>query len=264
MITNTSDKTRQVSTLLKIAAGLFVLSAIMDSVNYFNYASYALSLIAFISNIISIIFLAVVLFSMKALADTGTSVGSSKFNQASGGLIAYAILWSIYNFTPSLGVFGDLGFFIVVLTARGIAFYLVNGAFKFLRKGMENRIYPIYGFNQLAFFVLIFVSVYIGGSVIGSIFSTISYWADTLLMIGVAIFLFLGSNKVTAAPRAIPSTAQPYAPGTIYTPYQPPVQPPTQPIQYKAPPTEPSSCSNCGADLEIGAKFCTNCGANVG
>ena len=99
---------------------------------------------------------------------------------------------------------------------------------------------------------------------IAAVVGTISYWIDTLLMVGVAIALFLGSNKVTSAPSTVPSTPQSHSPGTIYTPYQPPVQQTTQPIQYKTPPIEPSRCSNCGSDLESGAKFCTNCGVNIG
>jgi len=219
MMANTSDKTSQVSTLLKISAVFFVLSAIMDSVDYFNETSIVLYLVAFLTNIISIVFLAVVMFKMKGLADSGTSAGSSKFNQAGGGLIAYAILWPIYNFTPSIGDLGDLGFFIVVLIARGIAFYLINGAFRSLHRSMENRIYPIYGFNQLGFFALIFALVFMGMEFLASIVVTISYWGDILFMVGVAIALFQGSNKVISTPKTFPSIAQPYTPATTtYTP----------------------------------------------
>lgn len=258
-MTNTSDKTLQVSMLLRIAAGLFVLSAIMDTVDYYNYTSFALSLVAFISNIVSIVFLAIVMFKMKGVADSGTSTGRSKFNQAGGGLITYAILWPIYNFTPSIGIFGDLVFFIVVLIARGIAFYLINSAFKSLYRGMENWIYPMYGFNQLVFFALIFVFVFMGVGSLASIVSTISYWVDTLLMVGVAIVLFLGSNKVTSAPKAVPSIAQPYTP-TTYSTYQTPTI--LTPVETPAK-SKPKFCTSCGATIEADETFCTNCGAKI-
>ena len=101
MITNTSDKTRQISTLLKIAAGFFVLAAILDSVDYFNYTSYALSITDFIVNIIALVFLAVVMFSMKGLAVQENNQGSSKFTLAGIGLIVYSIAWVIFPTFPT-------------------------------------------------------------------------------------------------------------------------------------------------------------------
>ncbi|MCK5141845.1 MAG: hypothetical protein KAQ70_06595, partial [Candidatus Heimdallarchaeota archaeon] len=226
MITNTSDKTRQISILLKIAAGLFVLAAILDSVDYFNYTSFALSLFDFIANVIALIFLAVVMFSMKGLAVQENNQGSSKFTLAGVGLIVYPIVWSAYYFD-----FLD-GFLIIIflLFVKGIAFSLIYAAFKTLHRKMESWIYPLYGFTQLIFFGILFFLYFMWLDGIADVVVTISYWLDTLLIVGVAIVLFLGSNKITSAPKAVPSVAQPYAPGTIYTPNQPPVQPPTQPI----------------------------------
>lgn len=255
MLTNISDKTHQVSVLLKIAAGLFVLAAIMDSVDYFNYTSYALSIVSFIINVIALIFLAVVMFSMKGLADLENNKNSSKFYLAGVGLIVYPIVWAVYSFTSIDG------FFIVIflLLARGIAFYLTYKSFKTLQREMENWIYPMYGFNQLIFFGILFALYFMWLDDIANIVGTVGYWLDSLFMVGVAIALFLGSNKITSAPKAVSSIAQPYTPTTTYNAYQTP----TILAPVETPVTKPKLCSSCGSTVEADETFCTNCGAKI-
>jgi hypothetical protein len=255
-MTDISDKTRQISLLLKISAALFVLSAIMDSIDYFNYTSYALSIISFITNVIALVFLAVVMFSMKGLADIENKQSSSKFTVAGVGLVSYPLVWAVYSFTSIDGFF----MIIVLLFARGLAFLLVYMSLKTLHRKMESWIYPMYGFNQLIFFGILFILYMMWLDDIADIVVTVVYWLDTLLIIGVAIALFLGSNKITSAPKAVSSIAQPYTPTTTYSAYQTPtiLAPVETPVTSK-----PKFCKSCGLTVEEDETFCTNCGAKI-
>ncbi len=95
---------------------------------------------------------------------------------------------------------------------------------------------------------------------VANIVGTISYWLDTLFMVGVAIALFQGSNKITSDPEAVPSIAQPYTPATTYSTHQTPTI--LTPVETTATPKS-KFCTSCGGTIEADETFCINCGAKI-
>ncbi|MCG3226597.1 MAG: zinc ribbon domain-containing protein [Candidatus Heimdallarchaeota archaeon] len=92
----------------------------------------------------------------------------------------------------------------------------------------------------------------------------------TIIGIGIAIFVIIGIAAFVRSRRRREAPVQYQTQATQVGPYQPFTQ---QPSEYQPPTSEQTVfeakpkglqiCPNCGADEEISAKFCTNCGGKL-
>ena len=267
--TSTTNIGNNLSIMMKVSAGIFIINALVNVLNFFNYefiGSRDISILFFITNAVAIAIFLVVLIMMYTL-------DNEKSGKLIGGaivLIIYVIGWGMYYFSPSIGLFIDLFLLSAIYFVKAVGFFVVNSGFKDMRRGLESPVIWLYGLTQFVMLLL-----YIGSAFTFWFFMDIIYyvtdWLDAILLMVFAVILFRNSSKVTKAARPTVSQAYtPYAPVSTqpsYSTYQTPVQQqPTQPMQSEAPPQAIASsavCTNCGANLDSGEKFCTNCGSKV-
>ncbi len=264
MYGNSTKQTSQIPTLMKISGGLFIAMGIFDTTNYFS-ESFGFAVTNLVFNMLNILFLAVICFMIK-----------TEFKKNSKGIVAgillfvYVLLWTVYNFIPSFGLELDYTLMILIHVVRGVAFIYVYSSINSITSGKASFIYPVYGFNYAVMLGMLLFNILVGLYFFALVVSWIIYWIDTILLFAVGGVLIADSNKIGKSYPARPSAGTTYAPAysqPTYSTYQTPVQQqPIQPIQSEAPPqtfAATSICSSCGASLDSGERFCTNCGSKV-
>ncbi len=252
---------------MKVSAGVFIVNAIVNIINFFNYEiiySSSISWLYYITNAVAVaVFLGVLImmYNLQTEKDGKLILGVVL-------LLVYIIGFGIYFYSPSLGVFIDLFIIGVIFLIKGIAYVVVNKGFQNMNRQIDSPIIWVYGFTKFVMLIVFIISAFIFW-----LFADIAYyvtdWLDALLLMGFAGTLFKNSNNITKPARP-PATHAPstYAPPAStqpsYSTYQTPVQQqPFQPVQSEDPTRTTSFCMSCGSTLEVGEKFCTNCGAKV-
>ena len=258
---NETHKIDRLSTMMKISAGMFMLTSILNAVLLFLYADPTFAIFVIAIELLTIIFFTFIIFQLKGLTDESAA---NRIFFAVGMLIFYTLLLSFYYFAPLIVELGDLAeilLFYGVTFFRAITFFQINNAFKSLNKSMEHVIFIIYGMSLLLFQILVFILVYMYLIDAAYIVSTIGYGADIALMIIMSFIIFKNSDKLKDSSFIRRDK------GSIIVPQRKSER--TSKLSKDVDKTamrtakRKFNCANCGAKVEEGESFCLNCGAKV-
>jgi len=265
-MSNVTNTPESISTVFKITAGVLIISTLLDLL------SELVSSTGLVWTWMVFYYLGFVVFAYL-LYKTGETYHNAKGSL--NGAMVVLIISLILDLVLFLGLwFGwyflfytYIGVIMIFLASilRGIAFTLAHVGFTKVGKKIGNPIYIIFGWADLIFLTIFWVT----STPVDDIVSSIGTYVDIALLALIAVVLVVKSNdikQIAAQPRSpAPQYGQTYQP---YSTYQPPQtqQTQTQPTQAYVPPAaQPAKafCSHCGGTLSGEDKFCENCGAKV-
>ncbi|MHA1222082.1 MAG: zinc ribbon domain-containing protein [Candidatus Heimdallarchaeaceae archaeon] len=253
----------KLTTLFKVSAGIFALSATLDLITEF-VRIIALVWIWIVIYFLSFIFFAYVLFK---LSKSFTVIGDN-IKRAANFIIVLVVIDVLKFLDAFFDFLGIVLFFLVFFgysILRGVAFTLLNSTLKKFDPKISNPIFPIYGWMDLVSIIL-FLALPAG---IDDIELLISFYLEIALIFAISIVLWTISRKLLTIKVTPTTVAQPYVPQTLYQPaYQTSYAQPAQiqqeeNIEIVTKTKAQQFCKNCGVAIEEGAKFCTNCGSKI-
>ena len=265
-MSNVTNTPESVSTVFKVTAGVLIISALLDLISELVPST------GLVWTWMVFYYLGFVVFAYL-LYKTGETYHNSK-NSLNGAMVVL-IISLILNLILFLGMW--FGWYLLFYTyigvimifaasiLRGIAFTMAHVGFTKVSKKIGNPIYVIFGWVDLVFLTIFWVT----SPPVDDLVSDIGTYVDIVLLALIAVVLVVKSNdikQITAQPRLLPAAPQYGQPYQQYSTYQPPQTQQTQPTQAYVPQAaQPAKafCSHCGGTISGDDKFCETCGAKV-